>query len=174
MRECSNFNFYMRLSSFVVFVVHSLSHVQLFVTLWSAALQASLPFTTPGACSNSYPLSWRGHVTILPSVSPSHPAFNITQYESFLMSKHFASGSQSIGAIASASVLPMSIKDWFPLGLMGMSSLQSKGLSRVFSNTTVQKHQFFGVQSSLWSNSHIPIWLLEKTELRIDGTLMVK
>ena len=162
MKEWSNFNFYMRLSRFVVFVVHSLSHVQLFVTLWSAVIQASLSFATPGACSNSYPLSWRGHVTIPPSVGPSHPAFNITQYESFLISQHFASGSQSIGAIASASVLPMSIKDWFPLGLMGMISLQSKGLSRVFSNTTVQKHQFFNVQPSLWSNISHDYIVLEK------------
>ena len=73
------------------------------------------------------------------------------------------SGSQSIGASASASVLPMNIQDWFPLGLTGLISLQSKGLSTVFSNTTVQKHQFFSAQPALWSNSHIHTWLLEKT-----------
>ena len=161
MRKWSNFIVYMRLPSFVVFVVHSLSHVQLSATLWSAELQASVSFPTPGAFSNSHPLNWRGYPTIPPSVSPSHATFNITQYESFLMRQHFASGSQSTGAIASTSVLPMNIKDWFPLGLMGMISLQSKGISRVFSNTTVQKHQFFGVQPSLRSNSHIPIWILE-------------
>ena len=72
------------------------------------------------------------------------------------------SGGQRIGASASTSVLPMIIQDWFPLGLTGWISLQSKGLSRVFSNTTVQKHQFFGAQLSLWSNSHIHTWLLEK------------
>ena len=82
---------------------------------------------------------------------------------SFLMSQFFGSGSQSIGA--SVSVLPLNIQDWFPLGLTGLISLQSKGLSRVFSNTTVQKHQFFGAQLSLWSNSHIHTWLLEKPGL---------
>ena len=80
---------------------------------------------------------------------------------SFLMSWLFASGGQSIGVSTSASVLPMNIQDWFPLGLTGLISLQSKGLSGVFSNTTVQKHQFFGAQPSLWSNSHIHTWLLE-------------
>ena len=74
----------------------------------------------------------------------------------------FASGGQSIGASASASVLPMNIQDWFPLGWTGWISLQSKGLSRVFSYTTVQTHQFFCAQLSLWSNSHVYIWLLEK------------
>ena len=84
---------------------------------------------------------------------------------SFLMSQLFTSGGQSIGASASASVLPMNIRGWFPLGLTGLISLLSKGLSRVFSNTTVQKHQFFCAQPSLWSNSHIHIWLLEKSQL---------
>ena len=78
---------------------------------------------------------------------------------SFPMSQFFTSGGQSIGASALASVLPMNIQDWFPLGWI---SLQSKGLSRVFSNTTVQKHQFFSTQPSLWSKSHIHTWLLEK------------
>ena len=75
----------------------------------------------------------------------------------FPMSQFFASGGQSIGVSASASVLPMNIQDWFPLGLTGWISWQSKGLSRVFSNTTVQKHQFFSANPSLWSNSHIHI-----------------
>ena len=78
---------------------------------------------------------------------------------SFLMSQFFASGGQSIGA--SASVLPINIQDWFPLGLIGLISLWSKGLSSIFSSTTIWKHQFFGAQSSLWSNSHIHTWLLE-------------
>ena len=80
----------------------------------------------------------------------------------FLMSWLFTSGGQSIGTSASASVLLMNIQDWFPLVLTGLISLQSKGLSRVFSNTTIQKHQFFHSQSSLWSNSLIHTWLLEK------------
>ena len=81
---------------------------------------------------------------------------------SFLMNRLFASGGQSIGASASAWVFPMNIQDWFPLGWTGWISLQSRRLSRLFSNTTVQKHQFFGAQHFLWSNSHIHTWLLEK------------
>ena len=88
---------------------------------------------------------------LLPSVFPAS--------WSFPMSQLFTLGSQSIGALALASVLPMNIQDWFPLELTGLISLHSKGLSRVFSNTTVQKHQFSGVQP-LWSSSHIHIWLL--------------
>ena len=80
---------------------------------------------------------------------------------SFLMSWLFTSGGQSIGASASAWVRPVNIQDWFPLGLTGVISLQSKALSSVFSNTTVQKHQLFGAQSSLWSSSHIRTWLLK-------------
>ena len=81
---------------------------------------------------------------------------------SFPMSQFFTSGSQSIGITASASILPMNIQDWFPLGWTGWISFQSKGLSIVFSNTIVQKHQFFSAQCSLWSNSPIHTWLLEK------------
>ena len=95
--------------------------------------------------------------TIQPShflMSLSPPAFNMSQHQSFQMSQFFASGGQSIGATASASVLPMNIQDWFPLGLTGLISLQSKGLSRVFSNTTIQKHQFFRAQLSSQENSH--------------------
>ena len=94
---------------------------------------------------------------------PSPPAFNLSQHQgSFPMSQFFASGGQSIGISASPSVFPMNIQDWFPLGWTAWISLQSKELSRVFSNTTVQKDQFFGTQLSLQSNSHIHIWLLEK------------
>ena len=82
---------------------------------------------------------------------------------SFPVSQLFPSGGQSIEASASASVLPMNIQDWCPLGLTGLISLQSKGLSRVFSRTTVQTHQFFSTHPSLWSNSHICTWLLEKS-----------
>ena len=112
--------------------------------------QARLPCLsiTPGACSNSCPLSrWR-HPTISSCVIP----FCLQSFSasgSFPVSQFFASGGQSTGVSASASVLPMNIQDWFPLGLTGLISLQSKWLSRVFSNTTVQKHQFFGAQFSL-------------------------
>ena len=90
---------------------------------------------------------------------------NFPSIGSFQMSQLFASGGQSIGVSASASVLPMNIQDWFPLGWTGWISLQSSGLSRVFSNTTVQKHQFFCAQLSLQSNSHIHTWLLENHSL---------
>ena len=86
----------------------------------------------------------------------------------------FWSGGQSIRASVSTSVLPMNIQGWFPLGLTGWISWQSKGLSRVFYNTTVQKHQFFGTQPSLWSNSYIHRWLLEKSQLWLDGPLLAK
>ena len=119
------------------------------------------PSPTPRVCSNSCLLSWWWHATILSSVVPfclqSFPASG-----SFQMSQVFASGGQSIGVSASASVLPVNTQDLSPLGWTGWISLQSKGLSRVFSNSTVQKHQFFGTQLSLWSNSHIHTWLLEK------------
>ena len=108
------------------------------------------PSPMPGACSNSYPLSQWCHPIISSFVIPffsclqSFPALG-----SFLMSQLFASGGQSTEASASASVLPMNIQDWFPLGWTGWISLQSKGLSRVFYNTTVQKYQFFGAQLPL-------------------------
>ena len=94
-----------------------------------------------------------------PLLSPSPLPINL----SFQMSQLFVSSGQSIGVSASTSALPMNIQDWFPLGLICWISLLSKGLSRVFSNTTVQKHQFFGAQLSSQSNSHIHTWLLEKT-----------
>ena len=94
---------------------------------------------------------------------PSPPALYLSQHQGFFqMSQLFTSGGQSIGASASASVLPMNIHDWFPLGLTGCISLQSKGLSRVFSSTTVWRHHFFGAQPFLLSSSHICTWLLEK------------
>ena len=98
-----------------------------------------------------------------PLSSPSPPAFNFFPASgSFPVSQFFTSGGQSSGASASASVLLLNIQDWFPLGWTGWICLQSKGLSRVFSSPTVQKHQFFGTQLSLWSNSHNHIWPLEK------------
>ena len=120
------------------------------------------PSPTPGVYSNSCPLSWWCHPTISSSVIPLSSCLqSFPASRSFQLSQFFASGGQTIGVSVSASVLPMNIQDWFPLGLTGLI-LQSKGLSRVFSNTTVQKHQFFGAQLFLWSNSHVYTWLLEK------------
>ena len=122
------------------------------------------PSPTPGVYPNSCPLRWWCHPTISSSVIPffscpqSFPASG-----SFQMSQLVPSSGQSIGVSASAPVLPMNIQGWFPLGWTGWISLQSKGLSRVFSNTTVQRHQFFSTQRFLWSNSHIHTWLLEKS-----------
>ena len=121
------------------------------------------PSPSPRPCSNSCPLSWWCHSTISSSVvSSSSHLQSFPASGSFLMSQLFASHGWSIGVSASASVLPMNIQDWFRLGLTGLIFLQSKGLWRVFSNTTAQKHQFFSAQPSIWSNSHIHIWLLEK------------
>ena len=121
------------------------------------------PSPAPRIYPNSCPSSRWCHPAISSSVAPfsscpqSFPASG-----SFPMSQFFASGDQSIGVSVSASVLPMNTQDWSPLGWSGWISLQSKGLSRVFSNTTVQKHQFFGTQLSSQSNSHIHTWPLEK------------
>ena len=121
------------------------------------------PSSTLGVYPNSCPLSLWCHPTISSSVIPFSSCPQLFSASgSFPMTQLFASGGQSIGVSASASVLPMNIQDWFPLGLTGLTSLQSKGLSRVFSNTTVQKHQFFSAQLSVWSNSHFHTWLLEK------------
>ena len=118
---------------------------------------------SPGACSNLGPSSQWWHPSILSSVIPFSSCLQYFPASgSFGMSEFFASGGQSIGASASASVLPMNIQGWFPLGLTGLISLLSKGLSGVFSNTTVRKHQFFSTQPSLWSISHVHTWLLEK------------
>ena len=143
-------------------VVQSLSCVQL---CNHGVQHARLPFSSPfpEACSNSCPLSWWCHPSISSSVIPFSSCLqSFPASVSFSVSQLFASGGQSIGASASASFLPMNIQDWFPLGWTGWISLLSKGLSRVFSSTTVWKHQFFGTQPSLWSNSHIHTWLLEK------------
>ena len=117
------------------------------------------PLPTPGACSNSCPLSQWCHPTISSSVIPFSFCFqSFPASGSFQMSQLFASGGQSIGASASASVLTTAVHGWFPLGLIGLVSLQ-----RVFCSTTIWKHQFFDAQPSLWSNSHICTWLLEKS-----------
>ena len=121
------------------------------------------PSPTPGVYSNSCPLSQWCHPTISSSILPfsSYPQ-SFPASGSFQMSQLFASGGQSIGVSPSTSVLPTNTQDCFPLGWTGWISLQSQGLSRVFSNTTVQKHQFFSSQLSSQSNSHIHTWPLEK------------
>ena len=136
-------------------VVQLLSHVQLFANPWTAACQASLSFTISQSLlklmsiESVMPSNISSSVVLFFSCLQSFPASG-----SFLMSWLFILDGQSIGASVSASVLPMNIQDWFPLGLTSLILLQFKWLSRVFSNTTVQKHQFFNTQPSLWSNSH--------------------
>ena len=119
---------------------HLLEFAQIHVLWVSNAIQSSHPVITFSSCLQSFPAS-----------------------ASFPMSQLFISSGQSVGVSASTSVLPMSIQDWCPLGWTGGISLQSKGLSRVFSSTIVRKHQFFRAQHSSWSISHIPTWLLEKS-----------
>ena len=109
-----------------------------------------------------------------PLLFPLYLAFIFPSIRVFSNESALQSGGQSTGVSASTSVLPMNIQDWFPLGWTGWISLQSNGLSRVFAKTTVQKHQFFGVQLSLWSNSHIYTWILEKPEFWLDGPLLAK
>ena len=130
-----------------VVVVQLVSHAQFFVTPWTAALQASLTSLSPRVCSNSCPLSQWYHPTISSSVTPffSCPK-SFPSLGSFPLSWLFISGDQSTGASALASFLPMNVQGWFPLGLMDWISLLSRGLSRVFSNTTLRKHQFFSAQ----------------------------
>ena len=149
------------------------SHVRLFVTLWTATHQASLSVTNSRSGlklmsiesvipSNNLILCCP--LLLVPSIFPAPGSFQTNQF--------FTSGGQSTRVSASASVLPMNIQDWFPVGLTGLITLQSKGLSRVFSNTTVQKHQFFGAQFSLYSNAHIHTWPLETPNLWLDGPLL--
>ena len=135
-------------------------------SLWPHGLQyarSPRPSLSPGVCSNSRPFSQWCHPTISSSVVPFSSCLqSVPASGSFPVSQFFASGGQSIGASASASVHPMNIWGWFPLGCTGLISLQSKGRSRVFSNTTIQKHHFLSTQLSLQSKSHIHSWLLEK------------
>ena len=135
-----------------------------FYSLWPHGLQHArlpCPFPFPRVCPSSCPLNWWCHPTISSSVAlfssclQSFPASG-----SFPMSQLFVSGSQSIGV--SASVFPMSIQGWFPLELTSLIFLLSKGFSRIFLSPTVQKHKFFGCLPSLWFNSHIRTWLLER------------
>ena len=143
----------MDLFTFLMFSSVQFNHSVVSDSLLPHGLQhASLPCPslTPRACSNSCPSSWWCHPIISSSVVPfcSRPQ-SFPASGSFQMSQFFISGGQSVGISASASVLPMNTQNWFPLGLTGWISLQSKRLSRVFSNTTVQKHQFFNAQLSL-------------------------
>ena len=142
--------------------VQSLSCVRLSVTPWTAAWQASLSITNSRSLSKLMSIESvmpSNYLMLVPfsSCPQSFPASG-----SFQMSQLFASGGQSIGVSASTSVLPVNTQDWSPLGWTGWICLQSKGLSRVFSNIAVQKHQFFSAQLSSQSNSHIHTWLLEK------------
>ena len=143
--------------SLLFIVVQLLSCVWLFATPWIAACLASclpMSFTVSQVLLKFY-VRWVGDaIQLSHPLSPSSPsAFNLSQHQGlFPVSQLFTSGDQSIGA--SASIFPMNIQGWFPLGLADLISLLSKGFSRVFSNI-IQKHQFFGVQPSLWSNSHI-------------------
>ena len=134
-------------------------------SLWPHEMQHSrlpcpspTPRVHPSSCASN---QWR-HPAISSSVVPFSCPQSLAASGSFPMSQLFAWGGQSTGVSASASVLPMNTQDWSPLGWTGWISLQSKGLSRVFSNTTVQKHQFFSAQLSSQSNSHIQTWPLEK------------
>ena len=135
------------------------------VTPWTAACQASLSITNSQVYSDSCPLSQWCHPAISSSVVPfSSCPQSFPASWSFQMRQYFTSDGQSVRVSASASVLPMNIQDWFPFRLTGLISFQSKGLSRVFSNITIQKHPFFSVYFplSFWSNSHIHTWLMEK------------
>ena len=143
------------------------SHSVVFDSLWPHESQHTgppCPLPTPGVYPNSCPLSRSCHPTISSSVVPfSSCPQSLPVSGSFPMSQVFASGGQSIGVSASTLVLPMNTQDWSPLGWTGWISLLSKGFARVFSNTTVQKHQFFGAQLSLESNSHIHTMTTGKT-----------
>ena len=157
--------------------VQSLICVWLFVTPWTAVCQASLPITNSQSLLKlmsielimpSLYLILCSPLLLLPSIFPSIRVFSNESVFHIIW--------QSTGALASASVFPMNIQDWFPLWWTGWISLQSRELSRIFSNTTVQKHQFFGAQLSLWSNSHIHNMTTGKsidlTRQTFDGKVM--
>ena len=129
------------------------------------------PSLSPWVCSNSCPLSWWCHPTIS-SCDASSPALNLSQHQDLFL---WVSSSLQVAKVLelSASVLPVNIQGWFPLELTDLIFL-SKGLSRVFSRTTIWKHQFFGAQPFLWSKSHICTWLLEKPWLWLYGSLSAK
>ena len=154
--------------------VQLLSHVQLFATPCTAARQGSLSITnSQGLLILMLSQCW--HPTISSSVIPFSSCLQSFPLSgSFPVSQLFALGGQNTGVSASASVLPMNTQDWSPLGWTGWVSLQSKGLSRVFSNTTVQKHQFSALSFRYMSNYHVHTWILEKPQLWLDGPLSTK
>ena len=165
----------MHIYSFVS--VQALSHVRLFVTPWTTAMPG-LPVHRQ--LYRQLPEFTQTHVYwVSDAIQPSHPlsspsplTVNLSQHQGFFpMSQFFASGGRSIGVSASTSVPSMNIQDWFPLRWTGQNSLHANRLSRVFSNTTVQRHQIFGAQLSLQSSSHIHTWLLDKPLLWLYGTL---
>ena len=148
----------------------SVQFTSVFTTPWTAARQASLSITN--SQSPPKPMSMElvmpsNHLIICVPFSSCPQSFPASG--SFPLSQFFASGGWSIGASASISVLLRNIQGWFPLGLSDLISLLSKGLSRVFSNTTVQKHQFFGTQPSLWPNSHTRTWPQENHSFDYTG-----
>ena len=154
--------------------VQYLNCVWLFATPWTAARQASLPITNSQSL-----LKLMSIKLVIPSnhlilSSPSPPAFNISQYQGLFQ---WVSSSHQVAKVLEFQLQHqslMNIQDWFPLGWTGWISLEPKGLSRVFSDTTVQKHQFCSAQPSLWSNFYIHTWPLEKRELWLDGPLLAK
>ena len=164
----------MEICTFVVVVIQSPSHVQFFATPWTAACQASLSLTISwslpkfmfisSVIPSSHFILW--HPLFLPSIFPS--------IRDFLMSCLFTSDDQNSGASASASVLPVNIQGWSPLRLTGLISLPSKGLSGVFSSTTVWRHQFFGILPSLWSSSYNHTWPLGRPEAWLYGPLLAE
>ena len=157
------------------FVVQLLHHVQLSVTPQTVACQAPLSSTSSFSLLKFTSIE---SMILSDHLIPCYPfpfcLQSLLASESFPMSWLFILSGQSIGVSSSASVLPVNIQGWFPLGLNGLISLLSKGLSRAFSSTTIQKPQFFSSQPSLWSNSHIHTWLLEKPLLWLYGPLLAK
>ena len=151
-------------SSSALLQYHGLQHARL-----------PCPSPTPGVYSNSCPLSQWCHLTISSSVGPFTSCLqSFPTSGSFPRNQFFTSGGQNIRDSASPSVLPMNIQDRFPWGLTGWISLQSKGLSRVFSKATNQKHQSFSAQLALWCNSHIRIWLLKNPQPWLNEPLLEK
>ena len=164
--------FRLKYIQFIIWVIIqyllSFSHSVIPNSLRTPGLQHTrLPCSSPSprVCSNSCLLSWWCHPTISSSVIPFSCPQSFPASGSFPMSWLFSLGGQSIRASASVSILPVNTQGWFPLWLTGLISSQFKGLSRVFSSTIIQKHQFFRTQPSLCSKSHIHTWLLEKSQL---------
>ena len=166
--------------TFYIILLYSVqfSHSVMSDSLWPPCIadtRPPCPSPAPRVYSNSWPSSWWCHPTISSSVVPfSSCPQSLPGSGSFPMSQLFAWDGQSIGISASASVLQMNIQVWSPLGCNGCIYFKSKGRSRVFSNTTAQKHQFFSTQLSSQSNSHILTWLLEKPSPWLDRPLLAK